>query len=89
MGWRIASGVAWLETESGYLVLDLEHAGAGPVLLESSAAFVWEELATRGRATLDEIAGVAVEVFDAEESQVRQDIEALLIDLREAHLAVR
>lgn len=88
MGWRIADSVAWLDVETGYMVLDLEHPGTGPVLLENSAAFVWEELTARGSATLDEIAGAAVDVFEVDEAQVRQDIEALLIDLRDAHLTV-
>lgn len=75
---RIGDDVAWTAEEMRVVAFDLTRPGANPFVLESSAAAVWEEIAEGGPLLGEVLLQRIAESFDIDESEISDDVEALL-----------
>lgn len=78
---RIRDNVAWTATELRVVAMDLNRPGASPYVLETTAAAVWEEIATEGALSVDTLLHNLTQAFGAEQTDIRPDLETLLADL--------
>ncbi|OJU40415.1 MAG: hypothetical protein BGN97_11270 [Microbacterium sp. 69-10] len=83
---RIGDDVAWTADESRVVALDLTQPGASPLVLESTSAVVWEEIAIRGPIEVDELLELLAQAFDVRADDIRRDVDSLLAELRSRRL---
>ncbi len=61
--------------------MDMTTPGAAPLILEASAAVIWEEIAAAGPIPTDELLDRLAALFDVAEDDIRGDVEKLIADL--------
>lgn len=83
---RIGDDVAWTADETRVVALDLAQPGASPLVLESTSAVIWEEIAIRGPIEVDELVGLLAHTFDVRADDIRSDVGSLLTELRSRRL---
>lgn len=86
---RIGDGVAWTVSPTRVVAMDLSQPGANPLVLEASAAIVWEEIAAEGSIAPDDLLRTIATAFDVEADSIRESIDVLLTDLIARALLVR
>lgn len=87
--WRISEDVAWVPCDHSVVVLDLSAIGGSPIVLEQTAAYVWEELAETGPVPLSTLVGNVASAYSADPDAVRLDIEELIDRLYRDGLVAR
>ncbi len=85
---RIGDDVAWTADASRVVALDLAQPGASPLVLESTSAVIWEEIAIRGPIEVDALLGLLAQTFDVQADEIRSDVDRLLAELRSRRLLV-
>jgi len=83
---RIGDDVAWTQGTQRVVALNLAQPDAPPVVLEGTAAFVWEEIALEGPPDLEALVAGLAQTFEAPADVIRGDVEALVTVLRERAL---
>lgn len=78
---RIGDDVAWTAEESRVVALHLACAGATPFVLETTAAFVWDEIAEEGPLTAAALVDNVAAAFGVAAEQIRPDVHQLLDEL--------
>lgn len=86
---RIGDGIAWTASPTRVVAMDLTRPGARPLVLEASAAVVWEELAEEGPIRPDDLVLRVARAFDVEAESIRDSVASLLADLESRSLVVR
>lgn len=79
---RIGDDVAWTQGTQRVVALHLARPDAAPVVLEGTAAFVWEEIALEGPADLEALVAGLAQAFEAPAEVIRGDVEELVAVLR-------
>ncbi|MDR6867263.1 hypothetical protein J2Y69_001864 [Microbacterium resistens] len=80
---RIGDDVAWTQSDQRIVALDLSRPDATPLVLEGTAAFVWEEIALEGPLTVEALVENIAVAFELPSDQIRQDVEGVIARLRE------
>lgn len=78
---RIADAVAWTSGESRVVAMDMATPGSAPLILEASAAVIWEEIAADGPIPTGELLDRLAATFDVASDDIRGDVEQLIADL--------
>lgn len=78
---RIGDDVAWTAEDSRVVALHLAGPGATPFVLETTAAFVWDEIAEEGPLTAADLVDNVAAAFGVEAEQIRPDVHQLLDEL--------
>lgn len=86
---RVSDDVAWVSGAQRVVVMDLARPRAGPYVLEASAAVVWHEIADNGPVTGEALLRSVATVFEIDDAQISEDIEALVTDLVSRDVLVR
>ncbi|WP_424936258.1 MULTISPECIES: PqqD family protein [Bacteria] len=79
---RIGDDVAWTQGAQRVVALNLVRPDAQPVVLEGTAAFVWEEIAVEAPSDLDALVTGVAQVFEVSADLIRGDVEQLVAVLR-------
>ncbi|MCE4027336.1 MULTISPECIES: PqqD family protein [unclassified Microbacterium] len=87
--WRIADAVAWTISGNDVVALDLESSTAHPMTLQETAAYIWEEIAVNSPISTNSLVTNVADAYEVGEEIVRDDVLALLDELRDRHLIRR
>lgn len=79
---RIADDVAWTQHDDEVVVLNLATSAAEPLVLEGSAAIVWEVIAESGSTDLVDLVHVIAVDMALVDEEIRGDVEAFVETLR-------
>lgn len=85
---RIADDVAWTSSDIRIVALDLARPGSSPVVLEATAALVWDEIAAGDGLTSGALLARLAESFETDAEVIRPDLEQLIDDLADRNLLV-
>lgn len=86
--WRIGEGVSWTNQAGRIVALELSSAGASPLLLDGSAAAIWEIISDLGPATELTIANEVLVRFSVSREEVERSLADFLERLEAARLIV-
>lgn len=82
--WAYKSDLAFVESDCRVVLIDLERLEKPPVILEGSAAVIWQELA--GQRTLDAVVRSVADSFSVEATAIHHDVEHFLEGLADRGL---
>ncbi|MCS3841754.1 PqqD family protein [Microbacterium sp. AK031] len=74
----IAADAAWVQTGTRVVVIDLVHLAQDPIVLEGTAAIIWETIALSDGTSLTEIISDLAEDFALDEDRIRADVEEMV-----------
>ncbi|WP_426323627.1 PqqD family protein [Microbacterium sp. E-13] len=84
--WRIREDVSWTSQTGRIVALELSNAGASPVILDGSAAAIWQILNDLGSAAEPTISQEVIARFHANRKDVERPLADFLARLEAARL---
>ncbi|GAB3630728.1 hypothetical protein GCM10027421_00810 [Microbacterium shaanxiense] len=77
----VARDAAWVQHGARVIAVDLAHLAQAPVVLEGTAAVIWETIAANDSTSLKQIISDLARDFDVDEDRIRDDVEEVVRSL--------